>query len=237
MESSKLGNHISHQFDVELEDIRIKVLAMGGLVKQQVKFAMRAFKNGDSELAGLVVQQEQQVDANEIAIDKECTQMLALRQPEAIDLRMLIAFIKTIAELERIGDYAEEIANMSMHTIDIEKNKKSYFEVRHLYKSVKNMLDGALSALASFNTDGILSVSQQEDLINREYMIIIRQLGSQMVENPDNIIHTLNVLQIVRAIERIGQHAVNICENIIYIVKGKDVRHLSYEDMKREIGG
>ncbi|MGR9036085.1 MAG: phosphate signaling complex protein PhoU [Gammaproteobacteria bacterium] len=236
MESSKIGNHISHQFDVELEDIRIKVLAMGGLVMQQLKLAMKAFKNGDRELAGLVIQQEQQVDDYEVSIDKECTQILALRQPEAIDLRMLIALIKTVAELERIGDYAEEIANMSLSAIDIEKNRKSYYEVRHLYKSVKNMLNGALSALESFNTDSILSVSRQEEMINREYMIIIRQLGSQMMENPDNIEHTLNVLSIVRAVERVGQHSVNICENIIYIVKGKDVRHLSYEELKREIG-
>ena len=122
MESSKIGKHILKEYDVELESIRNKTLAMGGLVQQQLKFAMKAYKNGDKELAGLVIQQEKQVDDYEIIIDNECTQILALRQPEAIDLRILISVIKTIAELERIGDYAEEIANMAIQTADIEKN-------------------------------------------------------------------------------------------------------------------
>lgn len=235
MESSKIGNHILRQFDLELEDIRNKTLAMGGLVQQQLKLAMEAYQKGDSDLAGLVIQREKQVDDYEIAIDKECSQVLAMRQPEAFDLRMLISVIKTIAELERIGDYAEEIANMAIHTAELEKKIHSYDDVRHLYKLVRKILDGALDAFASMSVEGVRSVCQQEDLIGREYMIIIRQLGSLMMEKPDNIDHTLKVLSIVRAIERIGQHAVNICENVIYMVKGKDVRHLSYEEMKREM--
>lgn len=235
MESSKIGKHILKEYDVELESIRNKTLAMGGLVQQQLKFAMKAYKNGDKELAGLVIQQEKQVDDYEIIIDNECTQILALRQPEAIDLRILISVIKTIAELERIGDYAEEIANMAIQTADIEKKLNSYDDVRHLYKLVKNILDGALSAFEGISIEGVREVCQQEDLLGREYMIIIRQLGSFMMERPDNIEHTLKVLSIVRAIERIGQHAVNICENVIYMIKGKDVRHLSYEERKREI--
>lgn len=237
METNKIGHHISRQFNEELEDIRNKVLAMGGLVEQQIEFAIQAFIKGDIELAEQVIQQDKQVDNFEIAIDEECIQILALRQPTAFDLRLLIVVVKTISELERIGDMAERIANMAIHLDDIEKKYEGYHEVQHLANLVKDMLHGALDAFARMNIENILSITGQDDNVDREYVSIVRQLVAQMMEDPRNVKRALNVLWTVRAIERIGDHAVNICEHVIYMVKGKDVRHLSPEEMERKVLG
>jgi phosphate transport system protein len=237
METSKIGHHISRQFNEELEDIRNKVLAMGGLVEQQIELAVLAFINGDTELAEKVIQQDKQVDDYEIAIDEECIQILALRQPTAFDLRLLIVVVKTITELERIGDLAERIAHMAIHLEDIEKKYEQYHEVNHLGNIVKEMLHGALDAFARMNIDDILEITRQDANVDREYVSIIRQLVAQMMEDPRNVKRTLNVLWTARAIERIGDHAVNICEYVIYMVKGKDVRHLSQEEVERKVRG
>ncbi|MGR8933734.1 MAG: phosphate signaling complex protein PhoU, partial [Gammaproteobacteria bacterium] len=237
METNKIGHHISRQFNEELEDIRNKVLAMGGLVEQQIEFAIQAFIEGDSELAEHVIQQEKQVDDFEVAIDEECIQILALRQPTAFDLRLLIVVIKTITELERIGDLSERIANMAIHLDDIEKKYEGYHEVQHLGDLVKDMLHGALDAFARLNVDNILSITGQDDNVDREYVSIVRQLVAQMMEDTRNVKRALNILWTVRAIERIGDHAVNICEHVIYMVQGKDVRHLSPEEMERKVLG
>jgi phosphate transport system protein len=237
METSKIGHHISRQFNEELEDIRNKVLAMGGLVEQQIEFAVRAFINGDTELAEQVIQQDKQVDDYEIAIDEECVQILALRQPTAFDLRLLIVVIKTITELERIGDLAERIAHMAIHLEDIEKKYEQYHEVNHLGNIVKEMLHGALDAFARLNIDDILEITRQDANVDREYVSIIRQLVAQMMEDPRNVKRTLNVLWTARSLERIGDHSVNICEYVIYMIKGKDVRHLSQEEVERKVRG
>jgi phosphate transport system protein len=235
MEANKIGHHISRQYNQELEDIRNKVLAMGGLVEQQIELAMQAFMSGDTELAEQVIQQDKQVDEYELAIDQECIQTLALRQPTASDLRLLIVVIKTITELERIGDLAERIASMAIHLEDIEKKYEGFYEVQHLAEFVKDMLHGALDAFARMNIDDILEITGQDDNVDREYVSIIRQLVAQMMEDPRNVKRTLNVLWTARAIERIGDHAVNICEYVIYMVKGKDVRHLSPEEMETKV--
>lgn len=237
MDPNKIGHHISRQFNEELEDIRNKVLAMGGLVEQQIESAVQAFINGDSELAEQVIQNEKQVDEYEVAIDEECIQILALRQPTAFDLRLLIVVIKTINELERIGDLAERIANMAIHLDDIEKKYEGYYEVQHLGALVKDMLHDALDAFARMNVEDILSITGQDENVDREYVSIIRQLVAQMMEDPRNVKRTLNVLWTARAIERIGDHAVNICEQVIYMVKGKDVRHMSKEEIEQKMKG
>lgn len=237
MEPKKIGHHISRQFNDELEDIRNKVLAMGGLVEQQIEFAIQAFIAGDSELAEQVIQHDKQVDDYEVAIDEECVQILALRQPTAFDLRLLIAVIKTITELERIGDLAERIANMAIHLDDIEKKYEGYHEVQHLGELVKEMLHGALDAFARMNVDDILTITSQDENVDREYVSIVRQMVAQMMEDPRNVKRALNVLWTVRAIERIGDHAVNMCEHVIYMVKGKDVRHLSPKEIEQEMRG
>ncbi|MGR9088011.1 MAG: phosphate signaling complex protein PhoU, partial [Gammaproteobacteria bacterium] len=146
MDNSKLGHHISGQFNKELEDIRNKVLTMGGLVEQQLDSAVKAFMTGDMEKADLVIKQDNQVDAMEMIIDQECMQILALRQPAAFDLRLIVTVIKVINELERVGDLAEKIAMMAIRLSDADGKNDQYYELQHMADLVKAMLHGALDA-------------------------------------------------------------------------------------------
>ncbi len=238
MENNKIGHHISRQFNQELEDIRNKVLIMGGLAEQQIECAVRAFMTGDMELAEQVIQKDRQVDTLEKEIDRECLQILARRQPAAFDLRLLIAVIKSITELERIGDQAERIARSAIHLDDIEgSSHENYYELKHLADLVKEMLHGALDSFARMNVGQVVYITEQDENVNREYISIIRQLISQMMEDPRNIKRTINVLWAVRALERIGDHACNICEYVIYMVKGEDVRHISQEELEAKVSG
>lgn len=237
MDNNKIGHHISRQFNEELEDIRNKVLAMGGLVEQQIEQAVKAFMSGDVEIAEQVIQQGHEVNELEIVIDQECTEILARRQPAAFDLRLLIVVIKAITELERIGDQAERVAQMAIHLADIEHSQEQYYELQHLSELVKGMLHGALDAFARMNVSEVISITAQDDKVDREYVSIIRQLISRMMEDPRNIKRTLDVLWTARAMERIGDHSCNICEYVIYMVKGQDVRHISREEMERKVKG
>ncbi len=238
MENNKIGHHISRQFNQELEDIRNKVLIMGGLAEQQMESAVRAFMTGNMELAEQVIQQDRQIDVLEKEIDRECLQILARRQPAAFDLRLLIAVIKSITELERIGDQAERIARSAIHLEDIEGgSREDYYKLKHLADLVRDMLHGALDSFARMNVDQVVYITEQDENVNREYISIIRQLISQMMEDPRNIKRTINVLWAVRALERIGDHACNICEYVIYMVKGEDVRHISQEELEAKVGG
>jgi len=235
VDNSKIGHHISEQFNKELEDIRNKVLTMGGLVEQQIELAIEAFTTGDVELAELVIKQDNQVDALEMAIDLECTQILALRQPAAFDLRLLLTVIKIINELEIIGDLAERIAKLAIQLSDSDGKKDQYHELHHMTDLVKDMLHGALDAFARMCIDDITEITGRDDEVDREYASIIRQLITHMMEDPRNITRTLNVLWTVRAIERIGDHACYICEHLIFMIKGEAVRHLSQSELEEKL--
>lgn len=235
MDNSKIGQHISGQFNKELEDIRNNVLTMGGLVEQQIAQAVEAFMTGDMEMAELVIKQDDQVDALEMLIDQECMQILALRQPTAIDLRLLITVIKTINELERVGDMAERIAEMAMRLSGTEGKHEQYYELRHMADLVREMLHGALDAFARMSIEDVTAITGRDEYVDREYGSIIRQLITRMMEDPRNITRTLDVLWTARSLERIGDHSVNICENIIYMVKGEDVRHMSQAALEEKI--
>ncbi|MBF6648381.1 phosphate signaling complex protein PhoU [Methylobacter sp. BlB1] len=238
MDKSKIGQHISGQFNKELEDIRNNVLTMGGLVEQQIEQAVEAFMTGDIEMAELVIKQDNQVDALEMLIDQECMQILALRQPAAFDLRLLITVIKTINELERVGDMAERIAEMAMRLTDTDTNKHDqYYELQHMANLVRDMLHGALDAFARMSIEDVTTITGRDEDVDREYGSIIRQLITRMMEDPRNITRTLDVLWTARALERIGDHSVNICENIIYMVKGEDVRHMTQAELEKKIKG
>ncbi len=233
MDSGKISQHISGQFNKELEDIRNKVLTMGGLVEQQIEWAVQAFTTGDTELADLVIKQDNQVDALEVAIDRECNQILALRQPAAFDLRLMIAVIKVINELEIIGDLSESIAKMAISLSDIEVTKKdNYYELQHIADLVRGMLHDVLDAFARMNVDDVASITGRDENVDREYISILRQLITHMMEDPRNITRTLTVLWTVRALERIGDHACYICEHLIYMMKGQNVRHASQEELQ-----
>jgi phosphate transport system protein len=235
MDNSKIGHHISEQFNKELEDIRNKVLTMGGLVEQQIELAIQAFTTGDMEMAELVIKQDNQVDALEIAIDLECTQILALRQPTAFDLRLLLTVIKIINELEIIGDLAERIAKTALQLTDNDIKKDQYHELQHMSDLVKEMLHGALDAFARMCIDDITLITGRDESVDREYDSIIRQLITHMMEDPRNITRTLNVLWAVRAVERIGDHACYICEHLIFMIKGETVRHLSQLELEEKL--
>lgn len=235
MDNSKIGQHISGQFNKELEDIRNKVLTMGGLVEQQIELAIQAFTTNNVEIAELVIKQDHQVDALEMFIDLECTQILALRQPAAFDLRLLLTVIKIIGELEIVGDLAERIAKMAIQVSDIEGKNDQYYELQHMAELVKEMLHGALDAFARMNIDNITEITGRDENVDREYASIVRQLITQMMENPRNITRTLNVLWSVRAMERIGDHACYICEHLIFMIKGEAVRHLSQAELEKKM--
>jgi len=237
MDNSKIGHHISEQFNKELEDLRNKVLTMGGLVEQQIELAVKAFTNGDVELAEQVIKQDNQVDALEMAIDLESCQILALRQPAAFDLRLLLTVIKVINELERVGDLAERIANMAIHLSDSIGKRDDYYELQHMADLVKEMLHEALDAFARMNIDTITEITGRDEHVDKEYASILRQLITQMMEDPRNITRTLDILWTVRALERIGDHARYICEHLIYMVKGEDVRHLTQAQLEKKVKG
>jgi len=233
MNKSKIGHHISEQFNKELEDIRNKVLTMGGLVERQIDLAVQAFTKGNAELAEQVIKQENQVDEMEMAIDLECTQILALRQPTAFDLRMLITVIKIIHELERIGDKAEKVANMSIK-LATPQNKFPHHELEHMAGLVKGMLHDALDAFARMTLETVPAITELDVNIDREYDNIVRLLITRMMEDPINITRALDVLWTVRALERIGDLSRYICEHLVYMIKGEDVRHLSQTELENK---
>lgn len=234
MDNSKIGHHISEQFNKELEDIRNNVLTMGGLVEQQIELAVQAFTSGDIELAEEVIKQDNQVDALEMAIDLECTQILALRQPTAFDLRLLLTVIKVIHEIERVGDKAERVAQMAIQLAGVE-SKFPHHELEHMAELVKGMLHDALDAFARMTIEDVPEITERDDNVDREYENILRQLITRMMEDPRNITRTLDVLWTVRALERIGDHARYICEHLIYMIKGEDVRHLSQSELESKL--
>ncbi len=235
MDNNKIKQHISRQFNEEMEDIRNKVLAMGGLVEQQVDLATKAFMGYDMENAETVVKQDQLINEFEKDIDHECTEIMARRQPAAFDLRMIISTIKIITDLERIGDEAARIARMTLRLDASEYHQDKYYEIEHLLELVKDMLNGALDAYARTDIDEVVEITEQDFKVDREYTSITRQLITQMMENPRNITRALDMLWTARALERIGDHACNICEHVIYMVKGKDVRHVSREELKKTV--
>lgn len=229
MDSSHVTQHISRQFNEELENVRQRVLAMGGLVEEQIGAAMEALVNFDTEGAEAVIRRDEDVDQFELEIDEQCTRILAKRQPAAGDLRLIVAILKTITDLERIGDEAEKIARMSLHIAETSDPsrpvKQHYGAVNHLGLHVKKMLHLTLDAFARMDVDAAIRTAKAERQSDDEYNAISRQILTYMLENPRNISPGLDVMWSARALERIGDHARNICEYVVYMVEGKDVRH------------
>jgi len=235
MEKASIGHHISKQFDAELEDVRNRVLAMGVLVEKQVGDAVRALVDGDRDLAEMVIDNDHKVNAQEVALDEECTQILARRQPAAGDLRLIVAIIKTITDLERIGDQAEKVARMGQRLAETERPKNRYIEIQHLGDLVQQMLHHTVEALAGLDAEGAYNVTREDEKIDHEYEGIMRQMVTFMMEDPRSIRRSLDIIWAVRALERIGDHARNICEYVIYLVKGKDVRHIDIDKIKEAL--
>lgn len=235
MDKALMRQHISSQFNSELEDVRQRVLAMGGLVEQQIADATRALMEGDGRAGEEVSRNDYKVNQLEVFIDEECSRILARRQPTAGDLRLVVAVIKTITDLERIGDEANKIARMAVDFAAQEPARVSMMEVQHLSRHVGQMVHEALDAFARMDVNTALAVAREDSAVDREYEALLRQCITFMMEDPRTIKRVMALIWSVRALERIGDHAKNIAEYVIYFVKGKDVRHISLADMEREV--
>ncbi|MBI2992981.1 MAG: phosphate signaling complex protein PhoU [Gammaproteobacteria bacterium] len=235
MSSSSIPQHISRQFDNDLENIRTRVLGMGGLVEQQLATALRALTEANPELGEKVISNEVKVNTLEVTIDEECTRILARRQPAAGDLRLVMAVAKTITDLERIGDESEKIAKMAIDLAGKQGPRSYYIGINAMGNHVRRMVNGALDAFARMDSKAALEVAKGEPESDDQYIALLRQLITYMMEDPRSIGSSLDAIWVARAMERIGDHARNICENVIYFVEGKDVRHISIEEMEREV--
>ena len=232
MDKLNVGRHISGQFNEDLERVINHVMAMGGLVEKQLKDSISAMIEGDEELAKEVLKNDYQINDFEVSIDEECSRIIAKRQPAAGDLRLIMAIIKTITDLERIGDEAEKIAKVAEESFSKEQ-RDLLVNLENLGRRVLVMLQSTLDAFTRMDVDAAINVHKKDDKIDREYEGLMRQLMTYMMEDPRAIPQVMSVIWSARALERIGDRCQNICEYIIYFVKGKVVRHTTPEDMKK----
>ncbi|WOE30653.1 MULTISPECIES: phosphate signaling complex protein PhoU [unclassified Acinetobacter] len=230
-----LSHHISSQFNEELHGVNTKFMTMGGLVEQQVANAIHALLDTNVELAIDVQFQDNVVNRLETEIDEALTLILARRHPAAIDLRMVIAMSKANTDLERIGDEAAKIARIAQNLCEEGGSPRGYMETRHIGNQVRVMIHDALDAFARLDVDQALKVLLADADIDREYQSATRTLMTYMIEDPRHITRVINVMWVLRALERIGDHARNIAEQVIYIVKGLDVRHTSLTEIEEKV--
>jgi len=227
--------HTFKQYDAELEALRSKVLEMGGLVELQIVHALEALVKLDTNLAKEVMFNDKRVNELEIQIDEDCSHIIARRQPAAGDLRMVMMMVKTITDLERIGDEATKIARTAQKIYDEDRMYKPRFnEVKSMVALVREMLRTALDGFARLDVSKTVEVAKQDELVDEQFRAAMRQLITFMLEDPRTISMSLEVLFVAKAIERIGDHAKNIAEYVVYMVKGIDVRHSSLEEIARE---
>ena len=228
--------HTSKQFDAELESVRALVLQMGGLVESQIKLAVESLVGGDVALMNRVIADDHRVNAMEVEIDESCNQIIARRQPAAGDLRMVMTVIKTITDLERIGDEAEKIARMAKLLSQTERLiLPRYNEIKTAANIALDMLRKSLDAFARLDLTTAAQVVRQDEQVDEEFRAIMRYLITFMMEDPRTITTALEILFVAKAIERIGDHAKNMSEYVVYMVKGRDVRHVTVEEIEREV--
>ncbi|MCX8958441.1 phosphate signaling complex protein PhoU [Erwinia psidii] len=232
MDNLNLNKHISGQFNAELEHIRTQVLIMGGLVEQQLTDAIVAMHNQDGELAQRVIDGDQKVNMMEVSIDEACVRIIAKRQPAASDLRLVMAIIKTISELERIGDVAEKISRTALEKFG-QQHQPLLVSLESLGYHTIQMLHDVLDAFARMDLSAAIEIYREDKKVDQEYEGIVRQLMTHMMEDPRTIPSVLTALFCARAIERIGDRCQNICEIIFYFVKGQDFRHLGGDQLDK----
>ncbi len=228
-------HHISQQFNEELEEARTRMLEMGGMVEKQVGDAITAFMELNSEQAEAVEQRDNEINDMEVEIDEECTLILARRQPAASDLRLVLAVSKALNDLERMGDEATKIARNAKTLSDLGTLPRSYLEIRHIGDHVLGMVRNSLDAFARFDTELALSVAQEDKSVDQEYGTAMRSLVTYMMEDARDITKVLQVMWALRSLERIGDHARNIADHVIFAVKGRYVRHVGLSEMEKTV--
>jgi len=231
-----VSQHIAKQFDAELEAVRARVLQMGGMVEQQITSAIEALSTGNIEQCDHIIATDHRVNGLEIEIDEQCSHIIARRQPTAIDLRMILTVIKTITDLERIGDEAAKIARMAKHLHERNQSQiPRHRDIKHMSEIAVDMLRQSLDAFARLDISVPAKVVRLDEQVDDEFKTIVRTLITFMMEDPRTISSSLEVLWVAKAIERIGDHAKNMSEYVVYLIKGKDVRHVSAEQLEREV--
>ncbi|RPD97568.1 phosphate signaling complex protein PhoU [Candidatus Pantoea deserta] len=236
MDNLNLNKHISGQFNAELEHIRTQVMIMGGMVEQQLTDAITAMHNLDGELAQRVIDGDQKVNMMEVEIDEACVRIIAKRQPTASDLRLVMAIIKTISELERIGDVAEKISRTALEKFG-QQHMPLLVSLESLGRHTVEMLHDVLDAFARMDLNEAINIYREDKKVDKEYEGIVRQLMTYMMEDPRTIPSVLTALFCARAIERIGDRCQNICEIIFYFVKGQDFRHVGGDRLDELLSG
>jgi phosphate transport system protein len=229
--------HTSKDFEAELEHIRTQVLEMGGIVEYQIRYAIEALRRGDVALAKRVAQDELKVNQLEREIDAACTQVIARRAPAAGDLRFLMMVYKTITDLERVGDEAKKIALVARGLRLNERASPGFPEIRVVASMVIDMLRRALDSLARLEAQDAPEVVRQDEEVDESFKAILRELLTYMIEDPRTISRSIDVIFVAKALERIGDHAKNISEYVIYMVHGKDVRHVSIGEIEAAVKG
>ena len=232
MDNLNIGRHISEQFNEDIETIINLVMKMGGTIEQQLTDALTAINTSDDELVKKVITTDHKINQYEVNIDDDCTRIIAKRQPAAGDLRLIMAISKSIADLERIGDDAKKIAKVALESFS-SKQQDLLLNLDHLGRNVLIMLQKTLDAFARMDFDAALLIHKNDKKIDHAYEALMRQLMTYMMEDPRSIPQIMTVIWSARALERIGDRCQNICENIIYNVKGKSARHLPYEELNK----
>jgi phosphate transport system protein len=235
MKKFSYEGHTAHQFDVELNDIKHKVMNMGGLVESMVHNGLEALMTMSAEIGSQVSADDDRVNRLELEIDEECTRILARRQPAASDLRMVLTIIKTISDLERIGDEAEKLGRISVKLSNETDVPRYYKDLRHLGDLVKSMLSDALDAFTRMDVESAFRTAAKDEVIDREYGNFARLMITHMMEDPSHVSHALDMSWCARSLERIADHACNICEYVVYLVEGQDIRHANLDDMRKKL--
>lgn len=227
------SEHISTHFDAELEQIKSNLMAMGGLVEQQLADALAALASRDALLAERAQKSDNKINQMEITIDEECIRIIARRQPAASDLRLVVAISKANRDLERVGDETCRIARYA--TKMLREGVPSNTEVRHIGRHVSEMVRNSLTAFARYDTELAYQVAREDFNVDEEYKFAMRALVTDMMEEPRHVARNMNIIWILRSLERIGDHACNISDHLIYLVKGINVSHSSLEQIKETV--
>lgn len=233
----QVEKHIFQKFDEELSELIDKLLQMGGLVEKQVVDAVRALVEGDTELASAVAVNEEQVDDLDVEIDQRCVRMIAMRQPTASDLRLILGVSKSVQDLERIGDEAHKIAKLTLSISEAPQSPVNIgrSKINHLADYVIDMLRQVLDAYGRLDAELTVKIARTDKLVDEEYQSAMRELVTYMMEDPRSISPALDVLWALRSLERVGDHVENLAEHLIYTVKGVDVRHSTLKELKRQV--